>query len=116
MIKIPARRRTLLIGLALVLLIASIYPRKSTFAAEYEVTVADTTGRGLPGVIVRRYIQDYSSGGNIDHSSHRKNAVCNRERQGVMVAEACRAKSRLDLVYGQLHLWRWVCPFPWSPK
>lgn len=65
MIKIPARRRLYSSDLVL---IASIYPRKSTPAAGYEVKVADNTGRGLPGVMVRRYIQDYSSGRNIGHS------------------------------------------------
>lgn len=57
----------MLIGLALIL-IAVMYPRKSILAPEYVVTVSDATGRGLAGVTVRRYIQDFSSGRNLDHS------------------------------------------------
>ncbi len=67
MIKTPTRKTTMLIGLLLAL-VAVIYPRKSILASEYAVTVADVTGRGLAGVRLRRYIQDYSSGRNVDHS------------------------------------------------
>src|ERR1035438_1985726 len=67
MTMIPARKVIMLVGLALVL-IAVLYPRKSALAVEYDVTVSDTTGRGLAGVVVLRYIQDFSSGRNLDHS------------------------------------------------
>jgi hypothetical protein len=67
MIKASARKTAILIGLALIL-IAVMYPRKSILASEYSVTVSDATGRGLAGVAVSRYTQDYSSGRNIDHS------------------------------------------------
>ena len=46
------------------ILIAVVYSRKSVLAPEYVVTVADATGRGVAGVMVRRYVQDYSSGRN----------------------------------------------------
>jgi len=67
MIKTPSRRRAMLIGAALIL-IAVMYPRKSILAHEYVVAVSDVTGRGLAGVTVNRYIQDYSSGRNLDRS------------------------------------------------
>lgn len=63
----PRKRRIMLIGLALIL-IALMYPRKSVLASEYIVTVADSKGHTLAGVVVRRFIQDYSSGGDVEHS------------------------------------------------
>ena len=54
-------------GLGLIL-VAVIYPRKSVLVPEYVVTVSDAAGRGLGGVMVRRYVQDYSSGINVDHA------------------------------------------------
>jgi len=57
----------MLFGLAMIV-IAVMFPRKSILAPEYLVTVSDGTGHGLAGVMVRRYIQDYSSGRNLDHS------------------------------------------------
>ena len=57
----------MLIGLAMIF-IALMFPRKSVLAPEYLVTVSDGTGHGLAGVTVSRYIQDYSSGRNLDRA------------------------------------------------
>jgi hypothetical protein len=60
-------RRAMIIGLALISIVVS-FPRKAVVAPAYFVTVSDPAGHGLAGVVVRRYIQDYSSGRNLDNS------------------------------------------------
>lgn len=54
-----------------ILLFAAFSPTASTAAAAYEVIVCDATGRVIPGIVVHRYVQDYSTGRDAEHSEDR---------------------------------------------
>lgn len=68
MSELSNKKRTVLLGLAIVFFI-TLFPRQSTVAPACIVTVSDNNGRVLSGVVVHRYTQDYSSGSNVDRTS-----------------------------------------------
>ena len=61
-------RKYAIVAIALIA-VASFTPRKTYLSPAYDVTVVDNSGKVLPGLRVRRFLEYYSHGANADYSS-----------------------------------------------
>jgi hypothetical protein len=61
-------RKYAIVAISLLVLAVCI-PRRTYLSPAYDVTVVDNSGKALPGLRVRRFLQDYSRGTDTNYSS-----------------------------------------------